>query len=130
MFTQQSVVIIVTDEYRDVVNQALAAFFGDDPGSQNLTIRLSSDGQEPVTYWGLHIWQSPDGATALKDWPSGTLPTPVADWSGYGLDAVSALAAGSHMVVSVMSATTDNFQTMPQTNFTSCCGALGLQRIV
>lgn len=126
----QSVVIVAPAADRDNGNNALAAYFGDDYGSQNLSIALSASGQLPATHWLCHIWLAPASATAIKDWPSGTLPTPVADWSGYNLDAASALTAGQTFIVGVMSATDQNFQTLPQTNVDAVMTALGVQRIV
>jgi hypothetical protein len=127
--TNQSVVIIAPDADAADCNAALAAYFGDDPGSQNLTVQLSADGQLPATHWGCQIWRAPDSATALKNWPSGSLPTPASAWDNYGLNSISALAAGEAMIVSVMSATDQNLQTLPTTNFTATLSALGLQRI-
>jgi len=125
----QSVVIVVTDANRTAANEALAAYYGDDPGSQNISVPLSASGQLPATHWGSHIWLDPARATAIKDWPSGTLPTPTQPWGNYGLDDASALAAGETFIVSIMAATDANLQTLPMTNFLATLAALGVQRI-
>lgn len=127
--SNQSVVIVAPDTDRDAGNNALAAYYGDDLGSQNLSVPLSASGQLPATHWGSHIWLPPANATAIKDWPSGILPTPANPWIDYDLSSATALAAGQAFIVSVMSATDQNFQTLPMTNFLAVLSALGLQRI-
>src|SRR4051812_20570708 len=117
----QSVVIVVADANRNAANAALAAYYGDVPGSPEISVPLSPSGVAPATYWGSHIWLIPTRATEVKDWPTGALPaptdpsaaaygpgdipaTPAELWAVHGLNETSALAAGSHFIVSVMSA--------------------------
>jgi hypothetical protein len=126
----QSVVVVVADANLADANSALAAYYGDDPGSQNISVPLSASGQAPATHWGSHIWLSPTRATDIKDWPSGVLPQPASEWENHGLDATSALAAGASFIVSVMAATDQNFQNLPVTNFMATISAMGLQRIM
>jgi len=142
----QSVVIVVDDAHRTAANAALAAYYGDVPGSPEISVPLSPTGQAPATYWGSHIWLSPTRATEVKDWPTGSLPlptdpsadaygpgdipaTPAELWAVHGLTEASALEAGSHLIVSVMSANESNMQTLPMTNFLAMLAALQVQRI-
>lgn len=127
MSNDNSVVTICAEADRAECNQAMAAFFGDDPGSDEISVPLSSDGQLPVTHRGCASFVDASKATALKDWPNGTLPTPAAPWSNYDLDETSALEAGQAMVMSVM--TGGNFNTLAKTNFEATIQSLGLQQI-
>lgn len=127
MPNDNSVVIIAADANKAAVNPALAAFYGDDPGSENVSVALSASGIAPATHWGGANYVSGALATALKDWPTGTLPSPAAPWASYGLNNTSALAAGSTMTVSVM--TGGDPDTLSMTNFEAVLASLGLQRV-
>jgi streptogramin lyase len=131
--TTQSVVIIAPAASKADGDLALACYYGDELGAANLGLKVSANGQLPATHYMSHIWLDPARATAIKDWPSGILPTPNGQygyWEDYQLTEASALAVGQTFIVSVMAASDDNFQTMPQTNVASVLTALGLQRIL
>ena len=127
----QSIVILVPIAAVPAANLALAAYFGDPIDAENLTIRCSATGQEPATHKALHVGQEPAGATMLKDWPTGALPTSVGVWADYGLDEASALAAGGAMLVNCLSCdTSSGWGSVPTQNLNSVLSAAGLQRIV
>lgn len=127
MAKDNSVVTVCADTDKASVNQAMAAFYGDDSGSEELSVPLSASGSAPATHWGAANFVTGAQATALKDWPTGTLPTPLAPWSGYGLDDTTALAAGAKMIQSVM--TGADFNTLAMTNFEAAIASLGLTRV-
>lgn len=125
----QSTVIVIPDTNKADCDAALACWFGDEIGTTEYSVPLSSSGEAPATHWAVHFWNPPDKAAALAAWPSGVLPTPVGSWADYGLDATSALAAGQASTVHVMAASDATFNTMPQTNFEAAIAAHGLVRI-
>jgi hypothetical protein len=130
-----SVVLVCTVSNKTAVNQVLSAYWGDAPGAVELTVPLCALASDPngatATAYGGAIWQDGASASALKDWPTGTLPTTkpgggAIDWAGHGQDATSALATGALMNVQVATGP----DATPMSNFASLISQLGLQKVV
>lgn len=68
MTYNHTVVIIIPDAQRSAF-QALGEAMGFDAGFTGSGVRLSADGAEPVTHWGLHTWAQ-DSFAALFSTPS------------------------------------------------------------
>lgn len=124
----QSVVVVVPAARVDEANAALAAYFGDEPGSQGLTIPLAPNQNAAVTHRACHLWRTPQGATDLKDWPGGTRPTPVGNWTDHGLSENAALTAGTAMSVHVMAASAETLQSLPGVNLNAAIASHNLER--
>jgi hypothetical protein len=132
MTCSQSVVIVTSVANQPLANAAIVEWWADH-GADEFAARLSPTGQEPATHLACHAYFTPAQATALKDWPTGIVPTarhdgtPI-DWSREGLTAEQAAQAGAALYVSVVSCA-DTSGSQPTTNIAAVEAALGLQRI-
>jgi len=98
MANDHSVVIVVPGASKADANAMLAAYFGDDPGSENLAQPASASGQAPPTHWFCHIYRNNASAAELAAMPTplgvGTLPSGL-DLTGYNITQAAAQTAAA-----------------------------------